>query len=1707
MATTTIDYLGQGPQALQSDTVSNVFPGQNVTDPKRNIVDFQAEEAETVTVNAQDVQDQFFQKALKKEVDVNSMFENNNKIPLSIIEAATEAYSIINSPNTSNAPLPNLQTLNQSIATFKNQYDRSVPTSEKLSQGLSQTGAFPINLATGEVMTPPSVSGLPDQNSFAASLIPNVKTVLDKKSRQEARFMEWSSSKVEAPTDPRILKAIARRVDPTMGGNLARRTYETLGFFNEGIGFYLPRIMSGAVNKLQAGVDVFGFDVSLFGEPDPNRAVPGEPNSQSWFDKDMQKELNEFRNSDTFFSALPNTDRHRIVNELIRDDIRKTMSPEEFEAQGYNEKINVDGTEVYKKNFVTPKFASEVFEFAMDEGGFFEQVAVFIAEGGVAYKALTAPFVIGKRIGDGSNLVQRVLHKQRFGKNSNVPFKVGGIEEKVARSRNYALTHNISITEAARELALKNTSNSRLAKFSADRIANNVNKRFNYNTVKTGMQGIQTKIDEKGSLLVEARISGNKEYAKKLEDELYTLKNNRNYQMFKLAGANSINYGLNPRQDLKISMVQAAGRNFWANDQRDGSMGEGLAVGGMLLFGGLKKFYNYQTGLKLPIIDNFVENTAFKTKIGIENLANVLLLGYGKGMLINPDLRSLNNAKDQLQLSVAGIRQIDEFTKNALNLPKVQSDMLVKNLMDSVQDIHVMTRDIPDEFRKGIQNKLVLSLADSSGISVFYGLANDMKLKELGFKKRDIRLFNKNVQRSISSQNFGEERIKNFTAVADGLKADILKMENSGKVQPEVMLRLTNMANQYQAISVRQQQMFSANIATEITEIDHFLKELSQPVNEQLLKMWTSGNDIETPLGKLLDLRNKAESYLLRTTPTRSDAQQVIETQRLSIGTVAKNLVTSIVESNKRLQLTSTQANAINESNKTIASLAQIIRQTSDYKIQTEYNKIDPSVSIDFVNTGDNILTMFAEFAEGYGLKGAANIVNRNTSPLLGSAHGRQLLEGLEDGAKRGLMKVFDDQDIIDIMNSQLSKDDTPFASGDDLLKYFKDEAQANASTRIKFGISENENMSNFQMLKYMVENDNVPFDANDFGFLASPLEFEKLRQSFQVFSKSDVPIHKSLGIRMMNLLDQDFKSWGNSANVEQYNNVIRARKVARLEKQRFDKNTIGNQIEQASAGSTIKYLGIEGQETTITKSNINKVFDPFIAAIVNPTDRTASFVKGEMKRFISSFASTTENLPEQVLIKGPDGKFIEPTDTQVNNMVTPVFDLTTDDGAAGFAALNQTLQSLLYSRFISTKGLTNVANQIKKGEKPDLSKMTLGNLQVKDNTGINIPKKVPLPTQFANYEEYIDAIEELIKVDVRYVDKETGELVTESMPAFDVREMLKSEQGVTDAIMASKDFNKTHAEFVTLVQKENEISQTSTIKLFQQEQAEVYKQSRLYKDSMTGDAFFNDVIMRGDPNSVNIYIDDLNRLVDEGQMTLDQSQKVLQSLVIDVLRASGGESKNGNTFKFYNGQVIPVSSYETPEIPFAMLTAFDDVSEKGVRTALSFQAEKFNKLMDAAGVTDEQKELLVAMYRHSTKTDAQAVLSRAGMGAGAKLTGPSPGFTLNNTLSKAFNIARGMVSKEYVMAEMAIRYAALAEGAVLNTILNDERVTNTILNLMKDPTRVLEEDADYFVKAIIKFSANALKNTINLNHDSHYQEENYWKSKGVVYPQQKKNN
>ena len=218
---TVVDYLGAGPEVLESDIVSNRFPGEDIGDPKRNIVDFQAEEAGNVSLNPQQVQEDVFKKALNEEIDVNSFFQGANKIDTNVIQNAVNANKAINLATTTNQTLSNSQQLNEQINLFKRQYNRSVPTSDKLYTGVMETGAFPINIATGEAVMSESITA-GDQNAFMKSVFPNNKTVLQEKSEDESKFMQWSTTQPDAPADPKILKAIARRFNPTLGGNFAR---------------------------------------------------------------------------------------------------------------------------------------------------------------------------------------------------------------------------------------------------------------------------------------------------------------------------------------------------------------------------------------------------------------------------------------------------------------------------------------------------------------------------------------------------------------------------------------------------------------------------------------------------------------------------------------------------------------------------------------------------------------------------------------------------------------------------------------------------------------------------------------------------------------------------------------------------------------------------------------------------------------------------------------------------------------------------------------------------------------------------------------------------------------------------------------------------------------------------------------------------------------------------------------------------------------------------------------------------------------------------------------------------------------------------------------------------------------------------------------------------------------------------------------------
>jgi hypothetical protein len=263
---------------------------------------------------------------------------------------------------------------------------------------------------------------------------------------------------------------------------------------------------------------------------------------------------------------------------------------------------------------------------------------------------------------------------------------------------------------------------------------------------------------------------------------------------------------------------------------------------------------------------------------------------------------------------------------------------------------------------------------------------------------------------------------------------------------------------------------------------------------------------------------------------------------------------------------------------------------------------------------------------------------------------------------------------------------------------------------------------------------------------------------------------------------------------------------------------------------------------------------------------------------------------------------------------------------------------------------------------------------------------------------------------------------------------------------------------------------------------------SQVHKSSKTtvGREFFDKVIMSGDANEVTAY---LTRT--QAAIGADKMVNTTQALFTEVLKSAGDFSRGRRTVKMFDGQEVPVDSYNRPDIVFALI---DDAIEGTSREGRNIRA-----LADAAGVSESQLKTLRAIFRLATKTEAPRLVREAE----GNLQQSTKGFTLDNTLSKAFNLARGMVSKEYVAAEVALRYAAMGKGRMVSMILKDKRSAEIIYNVLKDETRVVEDDALYLAQSIMKFVAGDLSRS-GVNFDTPVADreyiENYWKSQGIIF-------
>ena len=164
--------------------------------------------------------------------------------------------------------------------------------------------------------------------------------------------------------------------------------------------------------------------------------------------------------------------------------------------------------------------------------------------------------------------------------------------------------------------------------------------------------------------------------------------------------------------------------------------------------------------------------------------------------------------------------------------------------------------------------------------------------------------------------------------------------------------------------------------------------------------------------------------------------------------------------------------------------------------------------------------------------------------------------------------------------------------------------------------------------------------------------------------------------------------------------------------------------------------------------------------------------------------------------------------------------------------------------------------------------------------------------------------------------------------------------------------------------------------------------------------------------------------------MTPEEQNLAMQSLFVDTIKELGEYGPSNRSVRLFDGSTVVTGAYAYPDRSVSIL---DDAL-----TSNSKEGVALKRLADAAGIEPEQLETLHSLFRMSVRINQADLLARNSDG---KLTSVTKGFTLDNALSKAFNLARGMVSKEYVMAEVAIRYAALAKGKSLDFLLSDPKV------------------------------------------------------------------
>lgn len=1602
--------------------------------------------AQSETDGRMQIQDRVFEQGLSGEVDLNSLFDQpviEDQNVYTMLKEAKKAETAGNASPDQVAMLNDARTGN-----VRQDFDYLLPNNSDLYYGVQETGQFPIDMTTGKVMTPPNV---PEGGQLEAKI--------QEKAEDAAYLKQWMESRPDAPTNPKIRSALLKSIEADLGDVFAERLYSLANATKEGVGFYLPYYAGYAYDSIMNN------------------------DTSEYTDEGRQKELVEFRDNFPAFA-----DRQTVMNDILREQLRLQLGDQEFDRLGLGKKTTVDGVEQYEVNFVGEQFANDMFEELFNMQSVPGKLATLIGENVAAYNVFKAPFTF---LGSTYRAVQRNI---KAASGQDVPFKFLSTSDQAVAVATAAQTRNVPIANAAIQLADEAKYAGFLTKWRQGSLAQVVAGRAGASELALKQTARHEKIVNMQHNLIRAEKVGNDVKAASITQKLNRELALQNWASVKQLAPYAREYGFSPVFDTTMAISQLIGRNMSPENPQ---MGELFGVGAMIGTYATGKLFRLD---RVPFVGSFMSGASFRAKVATESFVGAAFTllgaanrGRGEGWLVNPNLKAIVDmpAEARKNLTTAELRAFDVFTKGLISASGRESlaaggtdftDAILKNISQTVEDMDTVVMTLPAAMRDEARAALKMSLGQASQMNFFFSMAAALDASTVATKPKAFIKVQKQVREKLQIQIEADKQIAAMGLAADRMDRIILRLNESGDpAQIEAANRLEVLSSSFKSAYAegnRQQKLLSGR---NLEQAQRLIEDLASPnlsigARKQAI-LSDQVDDLIEMIGAT-EARFTAEVDKFSGTTSRTGitdaSMDTASTQAAAVKVAAitanqavGKLTDAVIQGTESSRLPTNAAELMAGASDQIMQVTKLARSDARIVVNAEYDKVSTTTPIEFTPVATNLLEIFSAYRLN-----ASDSIAKSANPLavksLGGTAGVRMMNGMNNAATRGMKKLFSNESVLKALGDDVGMD---FNSADDVISYFKNDYYGTNSTVLaELGVESGDQISNLQLALKIIGDKELVMDARNLSFIASPKEMEDLRQAANQLRKSNNEDKSNLGRVVITTIDDTLEKWGNTLNVEDYNQVARARVLSRLEAQRFDQGTIGNDIERITAGD-IQVIAGEGGTTQLTKGGrqVVDLLKPLIDNIVNPGPNSTAIVKSQLDRLSTTFASLSPSLADNILVMGADGKFRIPTGDELSEVTFKVMDLE------GFKKLQAIIGTSVKNEFLKISGMEKVQQVVR---------ASAGSIVVETPMILNaadMPKAIKVPEQFeGDLAAYLESIEDAFTFMVK-----DGDNPPVAMKLFDTDDLLTADRDVVTIVNLSKEYQQTHADLLSVAktaQSEMGTTEAAIADLALESLSQVHKSSK----TTVGREFFDKVIMSGDANEVTAY---LTRT--QAAIGADNMANTSQALFTEVIKSAGDFSRGRRTVKMFDGQEVPVDSYNRPDIVFALI---DDAIEGTSREGKNIRA-----LADAAGVSESQLKTLRAIFRLATKTEAPRLVREAE----GNLQQSTKGFTLDNTLSKAFNLARGMVSKEYVAAEVALRYAAMGKGRMVSMILKDKRSAEIIYNVLKDETRVVEDDALYLAQSIMKFVAGDLSRS-GVNFDTPVADreyiENYWKSQGIIF-------